>query len=149
MSSKDKKIKTEGLTTQEYSLKYALPLESLIHQNNSVEENTELHSFEKKIPNDEQRTILKAYYDLNLLNTLDNEVMIFEEVRKLDYLYWVREKVQDLGFLFKESNEYKDDSHKIITSNYLVTNKKNLNLIDIQNYEIKNFSLYLSIVLMC
>ena len=35
MSSKDKKIKTEGLTTQEYSLKYALPLESLIHQNNS------------------------------------------------------------------------------------------------------------------
>ena len=48
MSSKDKKIKTEGLTTQEYSLKYALPLESLIHQNNSVEENTELHSFEKK-----------------------------------------------------------------------------------------------------
>ena len=69
MSSKDKKIKTEGLTTQEYSLKYALPLESLIHQNNSVEENTELHSFEKKIPNDEQRTILKAYYDLNLLNT--------------------------------------------------------------------------------
>ena len=104
MSSKDKKIKTEGLTTQEYSLKYALPLESLIPQNNSVEENTELHSFEKKIPNDEQRTILKAYYDLNLLNTLDNEVIIFEEVRKLDYLYWVREKVQDLGFLFKESN---------------------------------------------
>ena len=48
MSSKDKKIKTEGLTTQEYSLKYALPLESLIPQNNSVEENTELHSFEKK-----------------------------------------------------------------------------------------------------
>ena len=35
MSSEDKKIQREGLTNQEYSLKYALPLETLISNDSS------------------------------------------------------------------------------------------------------------------
>ena len=148
MSSKDKKIYKKGLTTQEYSFKHALPIESLISTDSIKEKKLDVQHLAKKQLSEDQIIILKAYHDLNLLNIIDNEVRIYEEVRKLDFLYWVENKLNDLGFLFKENNEYKDESHKIITSNYIASNKKNINILDIQNYEIKNFYLYLSIVLM-
>ena len=57
----------------------------------------------KKQLSEDQIIILKAYHDLNLLNIIDNEVRIYEEVRKLDFLYWVESKLNDLGFLFQEN----------------------------------------------
>ena len=74
---------------------------------------------------------------------------INEDVRKLDYLFWINEQLKTLGFEFLEHSEYNEESHKVITENYIFTGKKNINFIELQNYKIEDFSLYLSIVLMC
>ena len=149
MSSKDKKIQREGLTAQEYSLKYALPLQSLTANEDSKNKKLESKFLIKKDLSHDQRTILRAYHDLKLMNVIGGEIRISEDVRKLDYLYWVKNKLLDLGFTYTEDNEYRDESHKIITNNFISTDKKNINILDIQNYKIDNFYLYMSIVLMC
>ena len=149
MSSKDNKIQKNGLTTQEYSFKHAIPIETLLKNESSAEAKKALQTISNNNPNEEQKNILKAYQDLSLLKVVDSEIHIYEEIRKLDYLYWVENKLNNLGFIFHENNKYSDESHKIITKNFIATNKKNISIIDIQNYEINNFNLYLSIVLMC
>ena len=148
MSSEDKKIQREGLTNQEYSLKYALPLETLISNDNSKKK-LKPKILENKNLNQDQRIILKAYYDLKLIKVTDEEIQICEDVRKLNYLYWLKDKLHNLEFNYVEENKYSDESHKIITSNYISTNKKNISILDLKNYEINNFYLYLAIVLMC
>ncbi|MDB2461256.1 6-carboxytetrahydropterin synthase [Gammaproteobacteria bacterium] len=149
MSSKDKKIQREGLTTQEYSFKHALPIQALITNDSNDEKSLQSKLIINTDLNEDQRTILKAYHDLKLLNVIGNKLHIHEEVRKLDYLYWLNEKLSSLGFTFTEHNEYKDESHKIITDNFISTNKKNINILDVQNYKIDNFYLYLSITMIC
>jgi len=148
MSSEDKKIQREGLTNQEYSLKYALPLETLISNDNSKKK-LKPKVLKNKDLNQDQRIILKAYYDLKLIKVTDEEIQIYEDVRKLNYLYWLKDKLHNLEFNYVEENKYSDESHKIITSNYISTNKKNISILDLKNYEINNFYLYLAIVLMC
>jgi len=148
MSSEDKKIQREGLTNQEYSLKYALPLETLI-SNDSSKKKLKPKILKNKDLNQDQRIILKAYYDLKLIKVTDEEIQIYEDVRKLNYLYWLKDKLHNLEFNYVEENKYSDESHKIITSNYISTNKKNISILDLKNYEINNFYLYLAIVLMC
>ena len=149
MSSKDKKIHREGLTAQEYSFKHALPIQTLITNDNSDEKSLESKVLINIDPNEDQKTILKAYHDLKLLNVVDNEFRIHEDVRKLDYLYWLKDKLHSLGFTYIEHNEYQDESHKIITNNFISTNKKNISILDVQNYKIDNFYLYLSVVMIC
>ena len=149
MSSKDKKIHREGLTAQEYSFKHALPIQTLITNNNSDEKSLESKVLINIDLNEDQKTILKAYHDLKLLNVDDNEFRIYEDVRKLDYLYWLKDKLHSLGFTYIEHNEYQDESHKIITNNFISTNKKNISILDVQNYKIDNFYLYLSVVMVC
>jgi len=149
MSSKDKKIQKNGLTTQEYSFKHAIPIESLLSNDSSEEAEKSLQPILNNNPSEEQKNILKAYQDLSLLKMIDSEIHIYEEIRKLDYLYWIENKLNNLGFIFYENNKYSDESHKIITKNFIAANKKNISIIDIQNYEINNFNLYLSIILMC
>jgi len=149
MSSKDKKIQREGLTAQEYSFKHALPIQKLITDDNNDEKSLESKVLINAGLNEDQRTILKAYHDLKLLNLIGNKLHIHEEVRKLDYLYWLNDKLSSLGFTFTDHNEYKDESHKIITDNFISTNKKNISILDVQNYKIDNFYLYLSIAMIC
>lgn len=149
MSSKDKKIQRDGLTAQEYSFKHALPLETIIDNNTSSKEHKISKILTYKEPNSVQKTILKAYHDLRLINIADNIVKINEDVRKLDYLFWINEQLKTLGFEFLEHSEYNEESHKVITENYIFAGKKNINFIELQNYKIEDFSLYLSIVLMC
>ena len=149
MSSKDKKIHREGLTAQEYSFKHALPIQTLITNDNSDEKSLESKVLINIDLNEDQKTILKAYHDLKLLNVVDNEFRIHEDVRKLDYLYWLKDKLHSLGFGYIEHNEYQDESHKIITNNFISTNKKNISILDVQNYKIDNFYLYLSVVMVC
>ena len=60
MSSKDKKIQREWLTTQEYSFKHALPIQTLITNDNSDEKSLESKVLINKELNDDQKTILKA-----------------------------------------------------------------------------------------
>ena len=149
MSSKDKKIHRDGLTAQEYSFKHALPIQTLITNDNSDEKSLESKVLINIDLNEDQKTILKAYHDLKLLNVVDNEFRIYEDVRKLDYLYWLKDKLHTLGFTYIEHNEYQDESHKIITNNFISTNKKNISILDVQNYKIDNFYLYLSVVMVC
>ena len=75
MSSKDKKIHKSGLTSQEYSFKFAIPLETLV-SNQSSKMSNEKNSFICKNLNAEQKTILKTYFDLKLLDTSENEIKI-------------------------------------------------------------------------
>ena len=149
MSSKDKKIHREGLTAQEYSFKHALPIQTLITNDNSDEKSLESKVLINIDLHEDQKTILKAYHDLKLLNAVDNEFRIHEDVRKLDYLYWLKDKLHSLGFTYVEHNEYQDESHKIITNNFISTNKKNISILDVQNYKIDDFYLYLSVVMVC
>lgn len=149
MSSKDKKIHREGLTAQEYSFKHALPIQTLITNDNSDEKSLESKVLINIDLNEDQKTILKAYHDLKLLNVVDNEFRIHEDVRKLDYLYWLKDKLHSLGFTYIEHNEYQDESHKIITNNFISTNKRNISILDVQNYKIDDFYLYLSVVMVC
>ena len=148
MSSKDKKIQKDGLTTQEYSFKHAIPIETILASDDKSEKVSQNKLSNNQV-NKEQQNILKAYHDLKLLINVDNNIHIYEEVRKLDYLYWIENKLSSLGFKFYEENKYSDESHKTITRNFIATSKKNINFIDIQNYEISDFYLYLSIILLC
>ena len=147
MSDKDKKTQKGGITNQEYSFKHCVPLESVIKDNPQSEK------LESKIlidvePNQEQKDILKACHDLNILQFSDNEMHINEDVRKIEYLFWLNEKLKTLGFKYTEENKYSDESHKIITKNFISTNKKNIGAFDIQNYTVDNFFLYFVIILM-
>ena len=148
MSSKDKKIQKDGLTNQEYSFKHAIPIETVLSNNSSEDKKSDVRTVYNDEPNEQQKDILKAYHDLKRLKSINSEIRIFEEVRKLDFLYWVENKLKTLGFMFNEENNYSNESHKIITENFISTNKKSLNLIDIQSHKITDFNLYLSIVLM-
>jgi len=147
MSDKDKKIQKDGLTNQEYSFKHCVPLESVI-KNNPQNKRLESKIQIDVEPNQEQKNILKACHDLNMLQFSDNEMHIKEDVRKIEYLFWLNEKLKPLGFKYTEENEYSEESHKIITKNFISTNKKNIGVFDIQNYTIDNFFLYFTIVLM-
>ena len=148
MSSKDKKIQKDGLTNQEYSFKHAIPIETVLSNNSSEDKKSDVRTVSNDEPNEQQKDILKAYHDLKRLKSINSEIRIFEEVRKLDFLYWVENKLKTLGFMYREENNYSDESHKIITENFISTSKKNINLIDIQSHKITDFNLYLSIVLM-
>ena len=148
MSSKDKKIQKDGLTNQEYSFKHAIPIETVLSNNSPEDKKSDVRTVSNDQPNEQQKDILKAYHDLKRLKSINSEIRIFEEVRKLDFLYWVENKLKTLGFMFCEENNYSDESHKIITENFISTSKKNINLIDIQSHKITDFNLYLSIVLM-
>ena len=148
MSSKDKKIQKDGLTNQEYSFKHAIPIETVLSNNSPEDKKSDVQTVANDELNEQQKDILKAYHDLKRLKSINSEIRIFEEVRKLDFLYWVENKLKTLGFMFCEENNYSDESHKIITENFISTSKKNINLIDIQSHKITDFNLYLSIVLM-
>ena len=148
MSSKDKKIQKDGLTNQEYSFKHAIPIETVLSNNSPEDKKSDVRTVANDELNEQQKDILKAYHDLKRLKSINSEIRIFEEVRKLDFLYWVENKLKTLGFMFCEENNYSDESHKIITENFISTSKKNINLIDIQSHKITDFNLYLSIVLM-
>jgi len=148
MSSKDKKIQKDGLTNQEYSFKHAIPIETVLSNISPEDKKSDVRTVSNDQPNEQQKDILKAYHDLKRLKSINSEIRIFEEVRKLDFLYWVENKLKTLGFMFCEENNYSDESHKIITENFISTSKKNINLIDIQSHKITDFNLYLSIVLM-
>lgn len=148
MSSKDKKIQKDGLTNQEYSFKHAIPIETVLSNNSSEDKKSDVRTVSNDEPNEQQKDILKAYHDLKRLKSINSEIRIFEEVRKLDFLYWVENKLKTLGFMYREENNYSDESHKIITENFISTSKKNINLIDIQSHKITDFNLYLSIVFM-
>ena len=148
MSSKDKKIQKDGLTNQEYSFKHAIPIETVLSNNSPEDKKSGVRTVANDELNEQQKDILKAYHDLKRLKSINSEIRIFEEVRKLDFLYWVENKLKTLGFMFCEENNYSDESHKIITENFISTSKKNINLIDIQSHKITDFNLYLSIVLM-
>ncbi len=148
MSSKDKKIQKDGLTNQEYSFKHAIPIETVLSNNSSEDKKSDARTVSNDEPNEQQKDILKAYHDLKRLKSINSEIRIFEEVRKLDFLYWVENKLKTLGFMYREENNYSDESHKIITENFISTSKKNINLIDIQSHKITDFNLYLSIVFM-
>tara|TARA_B100000900_G_scaffold386421_1_gene376882 strand:+ start:2705 stop:3850 length:1146 start_codon:yes stop_codon:yes gene_type:complete len=147
MSSDDNKIKKEGLTNLEFSFKYSVPIESVV-SNSSKKLNKNLKELSNIVLNDDQKTILKAYHDLNLLIVKENEIHIHEEVRKLNFLFWIKDKLHNLNFQFIEENLYSEDSHKIITKNYISTAKKNINLLDIKSYKISNFGLYMAIILL-
>ena len=147
MSSDDNKIKKEGLTNLEFSFKYSVPIESVV-SNSSKKLNKNLKELSNIVLNDDQKTILKAYHDLNLLIVKEKEIQIHEEVRKLNFLFWLKDKLHNLNFQFIEENLYSEDSHKIITKNYISTAKKNINLLDIKSYKISNFGLYMAIILL-
>ena len=88
MSSKDKKIQKDGLTAQEYSFKHAIPIETILTSDDKLEKVSQ-NKLVNNQANKEQQNILKAYHDLKLLINADNNIHIYEEVRKLDYLYWI------------------------------------------------------------
>ena len=151
MSSDEKKINKEGLTNQEFSFKYSVPIETVISETKFHNQaNKKLH-IEKngQLPlDDDQKTILKAYFDLGLLISEENDIRIYEDVRKLNYLFWIQEKLKKLNFHFVEENSYSDESHKIITKNYITIPKKELSLLEIKGFDIRNLELYISILLL-
>ena len=147
MSSDDNKIEKEGLTNLEFSFKYSIPIESVV-SNSKKKLNKDLKQYSKRALDDDQSTILKAYHDLGLLVSDEKEIQIYEEVRKLNYLFWLKDKLKALDFQFTEENLYSEDSHKIITKNYISTPKKNINLLDIKSLNISNFPLYIAIILL-
>ena len=148
MPSKEEIMYKDGLTTQEYSFKHALPIEMLLKDSDLVANKKKPEALINKEPDQLQKTILKAYHDLNLLYIENDEIIIYEQVRKLEYLFWIEKKLQNLGFKYVEENKYNEESHKIITKNYIATSKKNISILDIQNYKLNDLYLYLSIVLL-
>ena len=147
MSLKDKNRYKDGLTLQEYSLKHAIPIETLI---NPLESN-KTKEILKKLVNvkitEKQKTILKAYNDLNKLIFKGGYIYIYEEVRKLNYLFWLNDQLSSLGFRYEDHNNYNHESHKVITENFILNNKDNIDLLEIKSTKIKDFFLYLTIIL--
>ena len=66
MSSDEKKINKEGLTNQEFSFKYSVPIESVISETKShIQANKKLHI--KKMVNYRLMMIKKQYLKLTLI----------------------------------------------------------------------------------
>ena len=109
MSSDDNKIEKEGLTNLEFSFKYSIPIESVVsNSNKKLNKNLKQHS--KRALDDDQSTILKAYHDLGLLVSDEKEIQIYEEVRKLNYLFWLKDKLK--AHMRKEKKEIKKAKKK-------------------------------------
>ncbi len=103
MSSDEKKINKEGLTNQEFSFKYSVPIESVISEtklHNQTNKRLHIEKNDQLSLDDDQKTILKAYFDLGLLISEENEIRIYEDVRKLNYLFLDTKKVKKIKFSF-------------------------------------------------
>jgi len=147
MSLKDKNRYKDGLTLQEYSLKHAIPIETLIDPLGSNKIKKKLKNVVNAKTTEKQKTILKAYSDLNKLVLKDGRIYIYEEVRKLNYLFWLNDQLSSLGFEYEDLNNYSHESHKVITENFISNSKENINLLELKTTKTKDFFLYLAILL--
>jgi len=147
MSFKDKNRYKDGLTLQEYSLKHAIPIETLIDSFASNETKKNLKNVANVKITKKQSAILKAYSDLNKLILKNDSIYIYEEVRKLNYLFWLNDQLSSLGFEYQDLNSYSHESHKIITENFISNSKENISLLEIKTANSGEFFLYLAILL--
>ena len=92
MSSKDKKIQREGLTAQEYSFKHALPIQTLIVNDNSDEKSK---SKTKGDLNDAGEMVAYAMGDTNVrIQLIENKVdMILASIDSIGKLKPMTEPV--------------------------------------------------------
>lgn len=112
-----------GITLQEYSLRYAIPLELLVDPDSlNAQESTDsypsphpLHTGRRS----QAALLLNALHWTGLILDADDFLIIPGEIRRLDLLLWDLQQLKPLGFQFRQEYEYSTATGRVISQNRL------------------------------
>ena len=118
-----------GLTLQEYALRHKLPLDILVPQSqiNAADDSTS-YRYPKGSASDRAKLTLSALDACGKLSSDEDFCVVYGEVRRLDFLFWLQQALVDYGFEFRQEYIYNDDTHRVVALNRLKTPKRSLNI---------------------
>ena len=108
-----------GLTLQEYSIRYKLPLDVLLPQTMLNYEPPVSHYPAWQTPQARSAIILSALKAVGCLNTTKSFYVIDGDIRRLDQLLWLAGQLADCGFVFHQTYHFDQGRHRVIARNAL------------------------------
>jgi 6-pyruvoyl tetrahydropterin synthase/QueD family protein len=116
-----------GLTLHEYAIRHHQPLDLLLHpdqvgsffQAQSV-------AIPKGAPSEAARATIAGLRWAGLLQEHGDVVRIPGEIRRLDLLLWVMERVADYGFRFHQTYDYGEATHRVVGRSFIQAPATNL-----------------------
>ena len=115
-----------GLTVQEYSLRYGLPLDMLVPAEClNTEESLQEYPY-SQAPDRRAKLTLSALYTAGLVQSDAAFVVIPGEIRKLDQLLWLNECLQEYGFQFRQEYIFNRTTHRVVAVNRLKARQENI-----------------------
>lgn len=115
-----------GLTVHEYAIRHHLPLETLLApgQINAGDDN--IYPQVTGSPGEPARAALLGLRWAGLVRERGALAEVPGEVRRLDLLLWLEDRLQDYGFRFRQEYRYADATHRVVASNCLRARTTNL-----------------------
>lgn len=115
-----------GLTVHEYAIRHHLPLETLLApgQINAVDDT--IYPQATGLPGEQARAVLLGLRWAGLVRERGTLVEVPGEIRRLDLLFWLEQRLQDYGFRFRQEYRYADATHRVVASNCLRARAANL-----------------------
>lgn len=117
-----------GLTLQEYALRHCLPLDIIVpeHLLNPVADIADYVQITTPPP-PQARLILSAVDAVGMLRVKGDFVEIPGEVRRLNQLLWLLQKIKAYGFHFHQEYLFNDTTHRVVARNCLRARAGNTN----------------------
>ena len=117
-----------GLTLHEVAIRQRQPLELLLHadQVNVADDPADYPLLRGVCADERARALLLGLRWAGLLHEHGELTELPGEVRRLELLFWDLEQLQGLGFRFRQTYEYSDDTHRVVARSRLRTRSTNL-----------------------
>ena len=108
-----------GLTLQEYSIRYKVPLDVLVPQSMLGCEPPPSSYPVWQAPQGEAAIILSALRAVGSLKKTDLFYIIDGEIRRLDQLLWLAQKLSRCGFVYRQTYGFHAHQHRVVAGNAL------------------------------
>ena len=116
-----------GLTLQEYALRHKLPLDILVPKSQiNAPDDPASYCRPQGTASDRAKLTLSALDACGTISGDDDFCIVYGEVRRLDFLFWLQQALADYGFEFKQEYIYNDETHRVVALNRLKTPKRSL-----------------------
>ncbi len=118
-------LRCSGLTLQEYALRYSLSLDVLVaHELINQQESIDGYAHCGAVTR-EARIIFTALQFAGKLKHDDLFCYIAGEVRQLDQLLYLKERLQPFGFQFRQEYIFNRTTHRVVALNHLKARRQN------------------------
>ncbi len=120
-------LSCSGLTLQEYAIRHHLPLELLLAEDQiNVNESANEYQVVSGTPGKRARSCIAGVQLAGLLHQEAGFTVVPGDIKRLDLLLWLLQRLQELGFQFRQDYCYSHVSHRVIARNRLKTLSRNL-----------------------